>query len=305
MALTKKIKESEIFTNLVKPTKLVKPTVFNKNLKKCKTKDNIASNLKITMITVCSSLGSQIGLLEIFDYYIEVGNESFELVYIPNSKEKNGEKNKAFNNCLNINFYYIDCNSIEHKISCKLFSNGSLTISGCLTIEAVHNTSKIIYNFVKKIHNEYFLKTGNKIIKDVKNFKLSNVRIGLINAMFSFSNKINLEKLTEILNKYRFSGEEENEKEIYENVWRLPSFRPEKYCAINTKYMTKRCRDKFAELITEEKPIPIKLEGQLTLIIFSTGKCTISSSKSIVDTAELYKIIVTLVRKYQDIVFNK
>src|SRR5690348_9426932 len=90
--------------------------IFYNNLSKCRTEDNIASELIVAVMTVCGSLGSPIDLLEIFDYYMDVGYDSFELSYVPNSKKSKGDKNKAFYNCLNVTFYYKDIDSIESKI---------------------------------------------------------------------------------------------------------------------------------------------------------------------------------------------
>ncbi len=60
---------------------------FYNNLSKCKTEDKIATELVVAVMTVCGSLGSPIDLLEIFDYYMEVGCESLDLSYVPNSKK--------------------------------------------------------------------------------------------------------------------------------------------------------------------------------------------------------------------------
>ena len=125
---------------------------YFRNLGQCTTTDNLALELIVAVMTVCGSVGSGIDLLEIFDFYIEEGCGLFELSYVPNSKKlKDGKKNKAFYNCLNVTFHYKDVDNIESKIASKIFPNGSIQLPGCRTIDAVHKTPEILFNFIKDI----------------------------------------------------------------------------------------------------------------------------------------------------------
>lgn len=273
--------------------------IYYKNLSKCKTNDKIATELVVAVMTVCGSLGSHIDLLEIFDYYMEVGCESFELNYVPNSRKSRSNNNKAFYNCLNVTFYYIDTDSIESKIAAKVFPNGSIQLPGCKTIDAVHKAPIILFNFIKDIAEECKRKKPNtEVIKNKETFELINVRIVMINSNFSFEKGILQERLKNIINNLKYEGN--NDPEC---IWRIASFQPEKYSGINIRYMTKRCRDFAADIFLKDKKIPLKLEGQVSIFIFRSGKATITGAKNTADLLETYMAIVNLVRKNQNFIF--
>ena len=288
--------------------KLEDEETFYSNLSKCKTEDKIATELVVAVMTVCGSLGSPIDLLEIFDYYMDINvdesNESsicetFELSYVPNSKKSKGDKNKAFYNCLNITFYYRDLDSIESKIAAKVFPNGSIQLPGCKTIDTVHRAPEILFNFIEDIAKECRIKKPTaQVIKNPKTFKLKNVRIVMINSNFSFEKGILQERLKTTINNFKFEGKE---KPGY--IWRMASFQPEKYSGANIRYMTKRCRDETANSFLQGKKIPIKLDGQVSIFIFRSGKGTITGAKNTKDLLETYLAITDLVRKNKNYLF--
>lgn len=291
----------------VSSIKLETEETFYHNLSKCKTDDKIATELVVAVMTVCGSVGSSIDLLEIFDYYMNDKSddtepsvcESFELSYVPNSKKSNLDKNKAFYNCLNVTFYYKDIDGIESKIASKVFPNGSIQIPGCKTIDTVHKAPEILFNFIKEIADECKIKKPDtEVIKNPNTFKLKDVRIVMINSNFAFEKGILQERLKIIINNYKFEG-----KDKPDFVWRMASFQPEKYSGINIRYMTKRCRDLTTGILLEGKKLPLKLDGQVSVFIFRSGKGTITGAKNTKDLLEAYNAIVNLVRKNQKHVF--
>ncbi len=271
--------------------------IYYSNLSKCKTDDKIASELIVAVMTVCGSVGSEIDLLEIFDYYIEEGCGLFELSYVPNSKKsKDGKKNKAFYNCLNVVFHYKDIDKVESKIASKIFPNGSIQLPGCRTIDSVHKTPEILFNFIKDISEKCCIKkTGTKVIKNPETFKLQNVRIVMINSNFIFEKGILQERLKNIINDDKFDGKD--------GLWRMASFQPEKYSGMNARFLTLHCREKNKELFSEGKKIPMKLEGQVSVFVFRSGKGTITGAKNTSDLLETYKEITNLVRQNKSHLF--
>lgn len=272
---------------------------YYKNIKECTTKDGIASDLVVAVMTVCGSLGSPINLLEIFDHYMETGADfySYELSYVPNSKKTKDNKNKAFYNCLNVTFYYSDKDNIESKISAKVFPNGSIQIPGCKTIDTVQNVPIVLFNFINRIAEKC---KDRIIIQNPELFKLQNVRIVMINSNFSFKQGILLERLKTIINNNRFEGTINSE-----NIWRIASFQPEKYSGCNIRYMTNKCRMDSSDLYTDpNKKIPLKLDGQVSIFIFRSGKGTITGAKTSSDIQEAYHAIINLVRDNKDILFQ-
>jgi TATA-box binding protein (TBP) (component of TFIID and TFIIIB) len=120
----------------------------------------------------------------------------------------------------------------------------------------------------------------------------------MINSNFSFEKGILQERLKTIINNFKFEGKE---KPGY--VWRMASFQPEKYSGINIRYMTKRCRDSTSVLFLEGKKLPLKLDGQVSVFIFRSGKGTITGAKNTTDLLETYLAITDLVRKNKNHVF--
>jgi len=267
---------------------------FNNTISKCKTEDNIASKITLAVMTVCGSLGSKINIPLFYNYYKE-GVKGFTLSYIPNSKKLKDEKNKAFYNCLKVNFLHIDRNNIESKISAKIFPNGSIQIPGCRTIDSVYETSQIIYDFVKKTYNECKEKNIN-IIADPDNFKLSNVRIVMINSNFSFNKCIFQERLKNLLNNERYDGIDENKS------WRMATFAPEKYSGVNIRFFTTAVKPTIKEKIKNGEKIQLKLDGQVSIFIFKSGKSTITGAKNTKNLYEAYVAITNFVRDNQNVV---
>jgi TATA-box binding protein (TBP) (component of TFIID and TFIIIB) len=263
---------------------------YYSNLSKCKTDDKIATELVVAVMTVCGSVGCGIDLLEIFDYYMEEGCGLFELSYVPNSKKsKDGKKNKAFYNCLNVVFHYKDVDKVESKIASKIFPNGSIQLPGCRTIDAVHKTPEILFNFIKDIAEKCRIKKpGTEVIRSPENFKLQKVRIVMINSNFIFEKGILQERLKDIINANKFDGKS--------GIWRMGSFQPEKYSGCNIRYMTEECRKANTNAYLEGKKIPMKLDGQVSVFVFRSGKGTITGAKNTKDLLETYKAITDLVR---------
>lgn len=272
---------------------------FYSNIDKCNTEDNIASKLVVAVMTVCGSFGSNINLPKLYEYYKEVGCED-ELSYVPNSKKSNESKGRAFYNCLGVKFDYVDVNNVKSTISAKVFPNGSIQLPGCRTIETVYGAPLVLYEFIKKFSKECSDATGVKIISNQNNFKLTNVRIVMINSNFTFEKGIIQEKLKDIINKYRFNGNIDNNN----NVWRIASFQPEKYSGLNARYMTNSCRIKNADMFEKMEKIPIKLDGQISIFIFRSGKATITGAKKTEDLLEAYDVVTKLVRENSQIVFH-
>jgi len=275
---------------------------YYSNLSKCKTTDNIASELIVAVMTVCGSVGSSLDLLEIFDYYIEEGCGLFELSYVPNSKKsKDGNKNKAFYNCLNVIFHYKDINAIESKIAAKIFPNGSIQLPGCRTIDSVHKTPIIVLNFIKDIAKKCTIRKPNiVVIKNPDNFYLQNVRIVMINSNFIFEKGILQERIKNIINNNKYEGNEDPDK-----IWRMASFQPEKYSGMNARYLTKECRKNNKDIFLENKKIPMKLDGQVSVFIFRSGKGTITGAKNTKDLLETYEAITNLIRNNKDYLLYK
>lgn len=120
----------------------------------------------------------------------------------------------------------------------------------------------------------------------------------MINSNFSFEKGIVQERLKTIINDFKFEG-----KEQPDYVWRMASYQPERYSGINARYMTKYCRDSISDLFLDNKKIPKKLSGQVSVFVFRSGKGTITGAKNTKDLLETYQVITELVRKNKERLF--
>jgi TATA-box binding protein (TBP) (component of TFIID and TFIIIB) len=261
---------------------------YYKNIRKCTTEDGISSDVSVAVMTVCGTVGTKINLLNFFDHYIEGNCGEFELSFTPNTKESRAQSRNTFYNCLNVLFYYTDPNKITSKISAKIFPNGSIHLPGCRTIEAVHNVPKILYNFIEDIDEI----SETTIIEDHDLFELTDLRIVLINSNFLFNREILQERIKNTINEARYEG-----KPTPGKIWRFATFQPEKYAGVNIRYWTRATREKYASYYISHKKIPKKIDGQVSIFIFRSGKGTITGAKNTKDLLEAYLAISDLVRK--------
>jgi len=253
---------------------------WNTNLQKCKTTDSFASNLIVSVMTVCGSLGSPIDIISIANAP-SISTE-YTLNYVPNTKKTQGQtKVKAFYNCLNVTWTYG-----PGKIAAKVFPNGSIQIPGCRTFDAVNKVPEILYGIIQEIANSI---PGKTVIKDIDNFKLRDVRIVMINSNFKFHGAILQESIKNIIN------------EDQSGIWRMASFQPERHSGVNIRYLSKRCR----EIWENAEKLPLKLDGQVSIFIFRSGKSTIAGAKNTTDLAEAYEAIVDIVRRNKDQIIYK
>jgi hypothetical protein len=268
---------------------------YASNILKCKTDDDIASDLIVAVMTVCGQLGTNINLLKIFDLYMEGKcDPNFELNYVPNSKKtRDGKKNKAFYNCLSVLFYIKDADGIESKIASKIFPNGSIQLPGCRTMDAVTKSPQVLNNFIRDL-----VVTYPDIIDGTLN--LSGIRIVMINSNFIFQTKtdgtkkqvgIIQERLKDIINANKFEGVDDDVRK-----WRMATYQPEKYAGVNIRYWTKNARRDYAHYFTENKKLPKKIEGQISIFVFRSGKGTITAAKNSEDLLDAYRAICQLVR---------
>lgn len=253
---------------------------YNKILSECKTDDGIATNLVVAVMTICGSLSSPIDLNVLSKQKID----GFMMIS-PNNKHDKKTKS-SFYNCLTIIYNYVDRHGNNNKISSKIFPNGSIHLTGCRNIESAHDAPIILYNLIKSVPES---------IKDPKNFKLDNLRTVMINSNFDFKNCIIQERLKEKINEFKFDGSGDPEK-----VWRMATFQPEKYPGVNIRFWTERARDNHKDDYHKQ---PIKIDGQVGIFVFRSGKGTITGAKNIKDIKEAYDAITSLVRNNQNLLF--
>lgn len=265
------------------------PEDYNRILSECKTNDGIASDLIVVVITMCGTLSSHIDLLTVSKQKVD----GFEMSYEPNKKKKTieekGSKTKikgGFYNSLKIIYNYTNSSGLTSKISSKVFPNGSIHLAGSRNIETAHNAPIKLYNLIKGIPES---------IKEPNNFKLDSLRINMIHSNLSFKSCILQERLKEKINEFKFDGTKNPEK-----VWRIATFQPEKYPGVNIRFWTESTCRYYSENNVKKS---IKINGQVAILIFRSGKCTITGAKNMKDIKEAYDAITNLVRNNKNLLF--
>lgn len=265
---------------------------YTEILSKCKTDDNIATHLIVAVMTICGTLNSPIDLAILSSKHID----GFQMIYQPNKKAKDLSVNhlianipkikNSFYNCLTVLYNYVDSSGNTNKISSKIFPNGSIHFTGCRNIETAHNAPVVLFNLIKEVPES---------IKEPDNFKLNNLRTVMINSNFNFKKGILQEKLKEKVNELKFDGTENPEK-----VWRIATFQPEKYPGVNIRFWSEKTREIHKD---DYNSLPFKINGQIGIFIFRSGKGTITGAKNIKDIKQAYDAITNLVRNNQNLLF--
>ncbi len=235
--------------------------MISKQLKSKET--DIHSKINLSVITIYTSFGSKMNL-EILNEKNNLGElnipEKIITSYVKNSK---GNDKKAFYNCLTLSFEY-DSRIIKSKI----FPNGSVQLPGCRSIEDTYLIPEYLLNLFKKIINLPVFK-DIELVENIEDIKLGKINIAMINSNFYFKGNIKQEILKDIINN------------INNNNWKSASYQPEKYNGLKIKYIS-------------------KLGNIITILIFKSGKVTITSAKNIDDILETYSKICDLVTRHKN-----
>ena len=117
----------------------------------------------------------------------------------------------------------------------------------------------------------------------------------MIKCGTSFQHSVRQQKLKDLINDCRYDGKT--------GSWRLAVYQPGKHSAVNAKFWTSSTRDTYREDIISGKKVPKKCDGQVTIMIYRSGKMAIIG-KSTKDLYQAYQDIVKLLRNHQDEIFS-
>ncbi len=212
----------------------------------------------ISTMTVCCELDIEFNVDNIARYidlkadgikdisYGRDGDPATNRSLVPKKKKKKKVKSKAkkkqkreFHNQISLN---VMIQSKKDKpINIKLFTNGSIQMTGCKSVDNVIDVlSKIFIELqtVKAIINKETMTIEDKpFINDASKLELefvNNITIGMINSNFVYPNKIDRLKLFNLLNS--------EQKEC--------RYDPSNHAPVNIKY---NCKDKSISIFVFEK----------------------------------------------------
>ena len=173
--------------------------------------------MKISTITSSAKTGEEtIDVKELIDF-VEENKSNSLFISIPNKprlqKRNPDMKIKKFKNQVTIGVPHIDDCGIKKNITIKVFSNGTLHITGCNSIEMINLSICKIVDVINKALNKNIEKESVYL----------SVNIFMINTTFDTGFKLNQETFTEILtDKYNI----------------LSIFSPKEYAGIKSVYYT-------------------------------------------------------------------
>jgi TATA-box binding protein (TBP) (component of TFIID and TFIIIB) len=194
--------DKEILRNKIRDALILKP---------------LPDDLLISTITLCCALHIEFKVNNIAKY-IDLKNSSIVKIsygraddpatnraLVPKKKHKKKKKTKrVFYNQVSLSIM-IDSKR-EKPINIKLFTNGSIQMTGCKSIENVIDVLEKIFVELKIVKGIVNLKTMKiddvPFVNDVDKLKLSdihNITIGMINSNFDYPNQIDRLKLYNLL----------------------------------------------------------------------------------------------------------
>jgi len=233
---------------------------FDETLKKIKnvSSEILLESLRISTITLCFNMNTNIDIENISKKYIS-------------------KNNGKFYNSLIFNWH----TKYQYKtvVSVKIFPNGKVQIAGLSNIKSCAYIIRKVYrkckNYFEKLENPENLNIG----------KISDVRIAMINSDFKISNTINLTTLCDILSQYSIQSNCNFLSIVYQ---------PIKYPAINCKFICNNYIEKYYEHIYKHSHKK-KFNQTVSILIFRSGSIIITGGNEIDDYLDIYKYLLNLI----------
>lgn len=265
----------------------------------CKTSLN-PTTLRISTMTVCSSIGCDIDTKYFYHSYSEPRgclNPDFYMdnkKYLPNATGivgckaenfavkgsfKKDKKSNFFNSvALNVLIYDNKC------INVKIFNNGKIQMTGVPNEEYGRKCIESIIEYIKTIPDN--IETGKKIVVDKSTLTVTDYRTVLINSDYFCGIEIQREHLFQILTeKYNLSVSYESENYPgvkLEYFWNKPNIGTEKE---GICFCSSRCKGKGSGLNGD---LDCK---KVTISTFQSGKVIITGARSTEQIDDAYAFI--------------
>lgn len=267
------------------------------------------SPLRISTMTVTCQTNLKINLstiyeyVDVIDYYdknkegilkISYGNHEAKGINKKDIANKKKIKKVFYNQSTIIIQVPLDENKEEYKeVNLKLFTNGSIQMTGLKSVEMGKNTVNILYHECLKM-NEYYKSRnpeGDKLaILNPEDYKISNVNIVLINSDFSTHFNIKRDVLHELLTK-KYNLRSSYEPCIYPGInckyyWNSLYNKEKKgICHCNQKCLGKGNGEKAGEC------------RRITIAIFQSGNIIITGARSYEQLQETYQYINSILKE--------
>jgi len=229
----------------------------------------LPDDVKISTMTVCCDISIEFNVNNIAKY-IDLNKESIVNIsygrnddpttnrsLFPRKKSKKKKKGKrVFYN--QVSLAVMVASKVEKPVNIKLFTNGSIQMTGCKSVENVIDVIDKIFNELKtvkaiidirqmKMIDKPFINDPSKLYLEF----VDNIIIGMINSNFKYPHKIDRLKLYNLL--------------LSENI--TSKYDPSNHACVNIKY---HCVDKTISIFVFEKG-PIVITGAKNCEHISAG----------------------------------
>jgi TATA-box binding protein (TBP) (component of TFIID and TFIIIB) len=209
--------------------------------------------LRISTITLCFNLNSKIFTEKLDECYVSRNNGKFYNSFIFNWHTKY---------------------QLKTIVSVKMFPNGKIQIAGLANI-------KSCAYIMRKVHRKC-----KDFYEDVKNAKICDVKIAMINSDFKINNTIDLISCIEILSN--------NSIQTNGNFLSIV-YQPIKYPAINTKIICDKYLSDYNEHFYKHS-FKKKYKNRISVMIFRSGSIIITGGNDINDYLFTYKYLLNLIK---------
>lgn len=267
--------KSNILKKDVEDTK--KNQEFTKNLYNQLQLSDLPDNVSISTMTICCKTDTLYHITDI-KKYIELsvdgiiccGSDPDTQRSLIMPKKKNGKRKKKKNFYNQITLRIV---TDEKIINVKLFTNGSIQMTGCKTIISTQQALERLFiklHEKKKIIDENGIEQTITFISEPQNVKINmiyDVKISMINSNFKIGYKIKREKLYEIL-------VQENKKCTYDPII---------HACVNIKH-------RFDESKQDDK--------EISIFVFESGSIIITGARNCTHINSAYNYINTFLIKY-------
>ena len=142
--------------------------------------------VKITTMTLCTSLNSRLDL-DLLIKFFKAFYPQYKIKYTKGNRRSSS--NSMFFNSFSFTMK-VKVRSVKNKVNVKLFKSGSVHITGCKDLLSSRAIPRKLFNIVLECC---------PAILDEKTYSLSDTRIVMMNAMYKLDKKVNRQCLYEHL----------------------------------------------------------------------------------------------------------
>jgi TATA-box binding protein (TBP) (component of TFIID and TFIIIB) len=226
-----------------------------------------------TMSTTCK-LGTTI-FIEHINNYMELRAEDVVVVKYKNThraldpalikKRKPGRKVSNFFNQITL----LVVAEGERRINTKLFTNGSVQMTGC---KSLRDCDAVLSKLVERLKEVHTTEDGEekRLVENVDNLKVSGFKVDMINSNFRVGYRVHREALHGIVRKMDIHS----------------SFKPDIHACVNIKY-------------------PVDADKRISVFVFESGQIIITGAKNGQHIHGAYNFITKLLEDNKAVVRKK